>query len=142
MTALLLGIVAVAYFLRAYHLGYQSLWHDEAMSYYYAFLDWRVWVATSSPIEHPPLYFLLPRGWMGVAGESEFSMRYLSLIPSLLLVPLSYRLARALFPKSAAVAGAAWVRLAPFLARVHCRPDGAGAKATGRWRPSPGLPRS
>jgi hypothetical protein len=38
--------------------------------------------------EHPPLYYLLVNGWMAVAGASEFSLRFLSVMIGMLAVAL------------------------------------------------------
>ena len=84
-------IILAAFGLRVRDLGVQSLWFDEAMS---------VVFGTKSPPElmalaitediHPPLYLLLLHYWMVLAGDGEFSARFLSVIAGIPLVPLMY----------------------------------------------------
>lgn len=65
-----LAIVALALLLRIYHLGYQEFWVDEAASDYWA---------RTSPLDlrkSTPVYLVLLRGWMAIAGESEAALRF------------------------------------------------------------------
>ncbi len=78
------AIVALAFLLRLYRLDGQEIWIDEAFSFY---------VATTREmlrallIEHtPPLYYLLLRGWVAVAGSSESALRLLSALAGTLFV--------------------------------------------------------
>ena len=83
--------ILAAFALRVQDLGLQSLWFDEAMS---------VVFGSKSPPEmlallitediHPPLYLLLLHYWMVLAGDSEFSARFLSVLAGVPLVPLMY----------------------------------------------------
>jgi hypothetical protein len=45
---------------------------------------------------HPPLYYLLLRGWVAIAGDSVLALRFFSVIPSMLSVALIVPLARVL----------------------------------------------
>lgn len=58
--------------------------------------------------EHPPLYYLLLRGWVAVAGDSITAIRSLSVLFSLLAFPLMYWLCWTLF-QSAQVG---WIAIA------------------------------
>ncbi|MGB3533178.1 MAG: glycosyltransferase family 39 protein [Microcoleaceae cyanobacterium] len=53
-------------------------------------------LAVENP-QHPPLYFLLARGWMLMCGSSITASRSLSMLLSLLSLPLMYLLAKILF---------------------------------------------
>lgn len=57
--------------------------------------------------EHPPLYYLLIHGWMALAGESEFSLRFFSVGAALLCLPLTGWLARRIGPPLDAARGLA-----------------------------------
>ena len=48
------------------------------------------------PVEHVPGYFVLLNGWLVVAGETDFALRYLSVWPSVVAVALIYRWAASL----------------------------------------------
>ncbi|MEO0757131.1 MAG: glycosyltransferase family 39 protein [Cyanobacteria bacterium J06648_16] len=47
--------------------------------------------------EHPPLFYLLARAWIGVTGTTPTALRLLSVAFSLLSLPLMYLLGRSLF---------------------------------------------
>ena len=88
-----LAIMLVAFGLRAYHLDYQSLWSDEGISLLRAAQPlgqlWR-----TMPVEHVPGYFLLLHLWMSLAGQADYALRYLSLLPSVSTVALIIRMGR------------------------------------------------
>jgi mannosyltransferase len=93
---LLLTIILLAFALRVYRLGHQSLWDDEAKSVWVS--SWSVTkiLVEQSQHEHPPLHYLLLHCWMPLAGESEFAVRFVSLFFGLLSVPMIYKLGKAL----------------------------------------------
>ncbi len=69
------------------------------------------------PVEHAPGYFVLLNGWLRVSGETDYALRYLSLMASVLMVALTFRLALDLHwpthrPPNATVALAAALLLA------------------------------
>ena len=71
-------------------------------------------LATEDP-PHPPLYFLLARGWMHLFGGSILAMRLLPALLSLLSLPLMYLLAAELFAsRLAALLAMTLVALSPF----------------------------
>lgn len=94
--ALFVAILLIALGLRVYRLDAQSFWNDEGNS---ARLSERsiplIIEGTASDI-HPPLYYLLLRGWREPLGESEFSLRLLSVMAGLLTVAATMALARLL----------------------------------------------
>ena len=92
----LLAIILLAFALRVYRLGHQSLWDDEAKSVWVA--SWSVTeiLVEQSQHEHPPFHYLLLHFWLPPAGESEFAVRFVSLFFSLLSVPMIYKLGKAL----------------------------------------------
>lgn len=89
-----LGVVLLGFGLRLFLLGHQELRGDEAFSYLFA----RLPAADIVPAllqegdPHSPFHYLLLHGWMQLAGESEFAMRFLSLVPGVLLLPLMAQL--------------------------------------------------
>lgn len=87
---ILLVVIALAGALRAIDLGRQSLWYDEGVSAYLTSLslgDLTQWTAQDI---QPPLYYYLLWGWARIFGSSEAALRALSLVFSLLTVPLSW----------------------------------------------------
>lgn len=79
-------VLLLATFLRFHLLGAQSFWNDEGNS---ARLSERpipaIIEGTASDV-HPPLYYLLLRGWREPAGETEFGLRALSAFAGVLVV--------------------------------------------------------
>ncbi len=87
-------VLLLALGLRFYRLDAQSFWNDEGNS---ARLSERtiplIIEGTASDI-HPPLYYLLLRGWRELLGETEFGLRSLSAFAGVLTVAGVVGLAR------------------------------------------------
>ena len=111
---LLLAIILLALALRVYRLGHQSLWDDEAKSVWVA--SWSVTeiLVEQSQHEHPPLHYLLLHGWMPLAGESEFAVRFVSLFFGLLSVPMIYKLGEILANARLGLLAAFVAAISPF----------------------------
>ncbi|MFA5880517.1 MAG: glycosyltransferase family 39 protein [Candidatus Margulisiibacteriota bacterium] len=89
-TTKLIFILIISLILRLISIG-QSLWLDEAISANVIRLN-TVDIITNFSIHdfHPPLYYLLLRGWTGLAGNGVFSLRLLSIIFSLVTIWVVY----------------------------------------------------
>lgn len=89
----ILAIMALAVALRLYNLGSQPLWLDEAASLHFARLPLARQWSWEVPIDpgNPPLYYSLLHLWL-VFGDSESSLRALSVIASVVTVPVVYLL--------------------------------------------------
>lgn len=81
-------ILCLGYGLRVFRLGYQSYWWDELATV------GRSVISISALLEnlfsnttHMPFYFVLMQGWIRL-GDSEFSLRYFSVIMGVLTVGL------------------------------------------------------
>jgi mannosyltransferase len=116
MRWVLILLIAVSFAVRLHDLGAKSLWSDEGLTlrraeqpfslifknlnlipvdpnYYDGGEEGRV---ARSPDLHPPLYFLMMHSWIRVAGQSEFALRFPSVVAATLALPLLYALARRL----------------------------------------------
>lgn len=94
----LVALVFVAYAARVWKLGAQSLWLDEALSVVFARPSLRdVLTILVTRDLHPPLYYFTLHFWMKFAGQSEFSVRYVSILLGLPVVPATYVFGRSLF---------------------------------------------
>ena len=95
---LLLGILALAAFLRFFHLGSESLWLDEALSADRITGD-LVTIAQTTAFEdvHPPLYYFLLHLWTLLFGQSEVALRSLSACLGVASVFTLYKLGCELF---------------------------------------------
>ncbi|MCL4459553.1 MAG: glycosyltransferase family 39 protein [Chloroflexi bacterium] len=107
-------IILLGFALRLFQLANQSFWYDEAVSLYYAAHDLPSLLNIVSNSEHPPLYFLCLHFWLRLTGRSEFSLRFLSLLFGLLLVPLTYKLGYKLFGRKVAFLSAFLSSISPF----------------------------
>lgn len=99
-------VLAIAFFLRLYHLGFRDFWYDEVCSFYYAQHPLRNW--------NPPLYWILLHFWIKVFGASEFSLRFPSLLFSLISVFLVYLLGKRLFSPRVGIYAAVFMAFSPF----------------------------
>ncbi|MFT4103427.1 MAG: glycosyltransferase family 39 protein [Burkholderiaceae bacterium] len=76
---LLLLILSVSAALRFHALGQQPLWLDEGYSWWDAQQSWAdIWRLVPQCDPHPPLYFVLLKGWTGLFGDGALAMRALS----------------------------------------------------------------
>ena len=136
LTAIFWLIVLAAFGLRVFDLGAQSLWYDEAFSVLVARADWATAARLLSVDLHPPLYYLVLRAGLIVLGSSEFAVRFVSVIPAVLMVPLMWALARRLFDRLTAQLAAALVCLSPLFvwyareARMYSQTTMLGLAAT------------
>ncbi|MCJ7619553.1 MAG: glycosyltransferase family 39 protein [Anaerolineae bacterium] len=96
-TLLLLIAILVAFATHTYLLDAKSMWIEEGLSIYRAQLDLSRILSNVIVIQevathdtHPPLYFVLLHFLIGLAGSSEFVLRFLSVAWGVLLVPLLY----------------------------------------------------
>jgi hypothetical protein len=71
-------IVAVGLSIRAYHLADRSMWFDEAFSWRVIQYPFAEMIDRTAQDNHPPLYFVLLRGWAAAFGTTELALRWLS----------------------------------------------------------------
>ena len=79
-------------------IGQQPLWTDELFSRYYVDLFGLkfLWTTGFAHENSPPLYYMAIDGWMHLFGAGEAAMRSLSLVASVLTLPLIYLIGREL----------------------------------------------
>lgn len=92
MVVLLLG-----FSLRLAALDAQSIWWDEGISLHLATSTVPELLADRVVNIHPPLYFLLLKGWLALTGVSAFSGRYLSVLASFLQMAAVWAVCRRWF---------------------------------------------
>jgi mannosyltransferase len=94
----LLGTILItAVALDVFHLGARSLWLDEATSIAFARLDWQTLLRILSRAEaNMSLYYGLLHVWMRL-GESEFTIRLLSVLMALAAVGAIYLLGERMY---------------------------------------------
>ena len=111
-------MILIGLALRLYNLTYHSLWFDEAISIHWARQTVpRIVEVGFTLVEDrlPPLYYLMLKGWSTLFGYSEPSVRSLSVVFGVLLIPTTASLAALLFNRRVALVAAALVAFNPFL---------------------------
>ena len=108
------AILLLAFALRLYRLGYQSIWYDEGVSIHLAQKSLAALTAHTAGDIHPPLYYYLLHFWIKAAGSSEFAVAFFSLTFGLLLVPLVYCIGRHLYNPTVGSLAALLVAISPY----------------------------
>jgi 4-amino-4-deoxy-L-arabinose transferase-like glycosyltransferase len=109
-----LGALIIAFALRVYRLDAQSLWNDEGTSVALAPLSLPAIASAALQDIHPPLYYFLLHFWMPFAGNTEFAVRFLSVAAGVLVIAVSYRIARSMFDLPTAILAALLSAFSPF----------------------------
>jgi len=109
----LLLILLLAMGLRFYRLDAQSFWNDEGNAAAAAQRTIPLVLRAAAGDIHPPGYYLLLHFWHGLVGRSEFALRSLSVLCSVLTVALTYRLGRRLAGSGVGLGGALLAALSP-----------------------------
>jgi mannosyltransferase len=111
----LTGILIVGTVLRFALLERNSIWLDEAFAALVAQLKWQDILAFLRVFDtHPPLYYLLLKAWVSLAGVGEAALRIPSAFFSLISVVLTYSLMRQLSSERVSLVSALLVATAPF----------------------------
>lgn len=108
-------LTGLALALRAADMMGRSLWLDDGVTLLRLASSWTdnllniVYLYDTPTIDtHPPLYFVMLRIWVIFAGRSEFALKWMSVLAGVLVVPLTYALARRMFtPATGILAGLA-----------------------------------
>lgn len=114
---LLVVLCGLGFALRLYRLDFHALWWDEGITVYFAPLTPPAMAQAAVLFEdlNPPAYRMTVGLWMRLVGPTPFSVRYVSLICGLLLVPLVWTVGRRTVGPGAAVIGAALTATGPAL---------------------------
>lgn len=103
--------------LRTYGMTASSIWHDEGYT---------MWLLRYNPLEiisrtardvHPPGYYLIAKLWVSVFGTSELAIRSLSILFSIGIVYLVYKIVEKLYSKESAFWASMLVAFSPFMVR-------------------------
>lgn len=107
-------MLALAAVLLSYRLGAKDIWIDEAGSWEMATRSVPSLIAGTALDIHPPLYYLVLKGWIGVWGDSLIAMRSFSVVSGLAALWLMFELGAALrLPAAALCAAVAWCAVSP-----------------------------
>ncbi len=106
-------ILLLAFGLRLYRVDH-NIWWDEGFSYWLARQPAADLLDHTARDVHPPLYYLLLRGWWLVVGGGEFLMRFPSLLMGTLGAAAIYGLGRALGGRRAGLLAALFLAVSRF----------------------------
>ncbi|MBN1249081.1 MAG: glycosyltransferase family 39 protein [Anaerolineae bacterium] len=111
-----LGILFVTFLLRVGSLDAQGLWRDEVDQWRFAFQSLPELLGNFlKPGWNGPLYSPLLRAWVGVAGQSVFAMRLLSVFWDVLGVGLAVALAQRLAGRRVSLAAGLLIAVSPYM---------------------------
>ena len=109
---LLAAICLLAAGIRLYGITPLSVWFDEGIAINAAGQP-NLWAVMTADPTNPPVYYLLLHLGIRLFGDSEFALRWCSLMIGLLVIPLGYLLGQALFNRRAGVWAALLMALSP-----------------------------
>ena len=111
----LAGILILAVGLRFAFLGRNSFWFDEAVVASVAQAKWQdIFPILRLRDTHPPFFYLMMKGWVGLAGTGEAALRFPSACFSVISVALTYALMRQVSTGWVSLISALLVSTAPF----------------------------
>jgi len=85
----------LAFVLRLYRLPEPALRWDEGWTIAHGHLAWPELIRIAVLEWHPPLFYILFKIWLFLAGQITYAMRYLAVLAGVLTVPLAYVAAQA-----------------------------------------------
>ncbi|GIV77697.1 MAG: hypothetical protein KatS3mg050_2091 [Litorilinea sp.] len=113
----LLAILLLAFALRVWRLGAQELRGDEAFGYFFSLPSPVAIVEATLELEepHPVASYVLAHYWLGMAGHSEFALRFLSTWFGTVAVALMAALGRRLaLPAGTLLGATALLAISPY----------------------------
>jgi glycosyltransferase involved in cell wall biosynthesis len=117
---LFLSLSMLASFAISMFIGMQqSVWFDEGYSILLAKSSVSDLLSLTAVDAHPPLYYLILKGWASIFGFSEFALRALSALFGALALGAMSLLIKKMFSKPAAIVSLPFIFLAPFLMRYN-----------------------
>jgi mannosyltransferase len=109
------GLTFLSALLRFYLIGAKTIWLDEAFSIWLARQPlWDMWGWLVRIDQHPPLYYTLLHGWIGLFGDLQGPVRGLSALCSTLAVPVFYAGVRRLTDRPTALIATFILAISPF----------------------------
>lgn len=90
---ILLLVIVVGVGVRSWELTARSLWFDEAFSWRLAQFPLPELLSRTAADVHPPLYYILLKGWKTVFGSSLLALRAFSVFCAALTIAAGYALA-------------------------------------------------
>jgi len=111
----LVSFVLLGAILRFYNLGFNSLWLDEATTYYQSLKPFfAIWQTMAAGDFNPPLFYWIEHVML-MAGHSEFILRFMPAVLGTLFIPLMYYVGKEFMDRNTGIVAAAAAAFSPFL---------------------------
>ncbi|MFZ0005003.1 MAG: glycosyltransferase family 39 protein [Methanoregula sp.] len=111
----LIVVTVIGIFLRFYDIGYNSIWLDEATTYFTSIKSLAdIWQATTAGEFSPPL-FMWGEHFMLVLGNNETILRFIPAVLGVLTIPLFYVIGKEFLDRNAGIIAATACAVSPFL---------------------------
>jgi mannosyltransferase len=112
---ILAAILLLSFALRVFRLGFHSLRGDEGSTYVFGTETLAELIKFLRVIEfHPPLYYTLMHSWISWTGNTEFALRFTSVVTGVLLVASAATLGRLLLDVRLGVIAALLIAVNPY----------------------------
>jgi len=113
---ILILLTAIGSLLRLFNLGFNSLWLDEAVTYYYATLPFdELWQMLRNGSEfNPPLFYVL-ESFMVYLGKDEFVLRLIPALAGIVTIPVVFWMGKEFSDRNCGILCAALVTFSSFL---------------------------
>jgi mannosyltransferase len=111
------SLIVISIILRFYHLDFNSIWLDEAATYFHSgsLSDIFDYYNTSIDPFNPPLFFLFEFIMIKIAGASEIGLRFFPALFGVLTIPAAYLMGKEFHDKYTGIVTAAIFTFSPFL---------------------------
>lgn len=113
----LVFILIAGLILRLYKITFSSIWHDEGYTMWLIRYDFSEIISRTIRDVHPPGYYFFAKLWTAIFGTGVFSIRFLSVLFSLGIIFLTYKIIKEIWNAKAALYSALFVSLSPFMVR-------------------------
>lgn len=111
---ILLILTVAGFFLRFYQLDFNSLWLDEAFTYYASNESLlQIWETTKTGDFHPPLFHWIEH-FMLYFGNNEFILRFVPAVVGSLTIPIFFLFGKEIMNKQVGLISAALLTFSPF----------------------------
>jgi mannosyltransferase len=112
-TLVAIGLLVATLAFRVAFLGDRQLFRDEAASWLLARYPLPQLITHAGAEPYPPLYALVLKGWVSLAGDSEVALRSISVLFGLALVLIGWQWARESLGRRAGLIALAFLAISP-----------------------------
>jgi 4-amino-4-deoxy-L-arabinose transferase-like glycosyltransferase len=109
-------ILLLSFFLLTWSWDAHGLWDDELYTIQLAQSPTVADIITGSATDvHPPLHYILMRGWIALTGPTDYATRFAAIAAAIVAIALAYQIGRRLFDARTARWTMLLLSISPFL---------------------------